>query len=326
MACMATTPCRTRLHRATRRLALSFLLCFSVAVTGAAGSQRPSAHGVITGSALGPDAARLPGVTITVVANAAVVARVVTGDQGIFRVAGLAPGTYTVQAELAGFDRATAEVSLTSPGVVRLDLTLRVSAWKEAVTVVGSRARDSLESVKIGESGARDVGEALGGMAGLWKVRRGAIANDVLIRGYQGENVTVLIDGVRLYGACPNNMDHAAFHVDFAEVERVEVGKGPFDLRNQGTLGGTVNIVTKRPDPGFHVTAQAAFGSAGYINPSATVSFGAGAAAALGGTPIAVRVPTGTDPDGRSSAEQTTARRPATSTSSTCTPAGGASI
>ena len=48
----------------------------------------------------------------------------------------------------------------------------------------------------------------------------------------------MLIDGARIYGACPNNMDPAAFHVDFAEVDRIEIGKGPFDMKNQGGLGG----------------------------------------------------------------------------------------
>ena len=55
-----------------------------------------------------------------------------------------------------------------------------------------------------------------------------------MLRGLQSRDLNVLIDGQRVYGACPNHMDPAAFHVDFAEVDRVEVGKGPFDVKNQG--------------------------------------------------------------------------------------------
>ncbi len=109
------------------------------------------------------------------------------------------------------------------------------------------------------------------------------MANDVVVRGYQGENLTVLIDGARLYGACPNNMDPAAFHVDFAEVDRIEIGKGPFDVKNQGGLGAAVNIVTRRPPAGAHANAQLSAGSFGYINPTATASYGSGRAAILGG-------------------------------------------
>jgi iron complex outermembrane receptor protein len=149
--------------------------------------------------------------------------------------------------------------------------------------VIGNAPRNSVEAPRLGESGARDVGEALGAMAGVWKVRRAGIASDVVLRGYQGENVSVLIDGMRLYGACPNNMDHTSFHVDFAEVDRVDVARGPFEMKNQGGLGGAVNIVTRKPGPGFHATPRLAAGSFGYVNPSLTASFGNDRVAVLGG-------------------------------------------
>ena len=62
-------------------------------------------------------------------------------------------------------------------------------------------------------------------------------------------------------------MDPPSFHVDFAQVDRVEVAKGPFDVKNQGSLGGVVNIVTRRPEPGLHATANAAAGVVGLRQP-----------------------------------------------------------
>ena len=111
-------------------------------------------------------------------------------------------------------------------------------------------------------------------MPGLAKVRKGAIANDIVLRGLQRDNINVLIDGERIYGACPNRMDSPAFHVDFSEIEHIEVTKGPFDIENQGSLGGLVNIVTLDPEPGFHQTANLAGGSSSYINPSLNLSYG----------------------------------------------------
>jgi len=70
----------------------------------------------------------------------------------------------------------------------------------------------------------------------VWQLRKGAIANEVVLRGLQSRDLNVLVDGQRAYGACPNHMDPPAFHVDFAEVERIEVSKGPFDVRHQGSL------------------------------------------------------------------------------------------
>jgi len=121
---------------------------------------------------------------------------------------------------------------------------------------------------EVRESSAKDVGEALAKIDGVWKLRKGGIANDVVLRGFQGANLTLTIDGARIYGACPGHMDPAAFHVDFAEVERVEVTKGSFDLASQGSLGGSVNVVRKRLPAGFHLTPSLQWGSFGYVNPS----------------------------------------------------------
>lgn len=128
--------------------------------------------------------------------------------------------------------------------------------------------QEGLEMREVRESSAKDVGEALAKIDGVWKLRKGGVANDVVLRGFQGANLTLTIDGARIYGACPGHMDPAAFHVDFAEVERVEVTKGSFDLANQGSLGGSVNVIRKRLPAGFHLTPSLQLGSFGYVNPS----------------------------------------------------------
>ncbi|MDW8096237.1 MAG: TonB-dependent receptor plug domain-containing protein, partial [Aquificaceae bacterium] len=133
--------------------------------------------------------------------------------------------------------------------------------------------KESLEIREVRESFAKDVGEALQKVEGVNKVRRGGIANDVVIRAFQRDNINVLIDGTEVHGACPNRMDPPAFHVDFSEVEKVEVIKGPFDIRNQGSMGGLVNIITKKPDKGFRVRLSATAGSFNFINLSPVVSY-----------------------------------------------------
>jgi iron complex outermembrane receptor protein len=143
--------------------------------------------------------------------------------------------------------------------------------------------QEGLEMREVRESSAKDVGEALSRIEGVWKLRKGAIANDVVLRGFQGGDINLLIDGVRIYGACPGQMDPAAFHVDFAEVDRIELTKGGFDLANQGSLGGSVNIIRKRSSPGFHLSPSVQFGSFGYVSPSITGSAGNDRIELLGG-------------------------------------------
>jgi iron complex outermembrane recepter protein len=257
----------------------------AIAAVAAFLTGRAQAQGTasVTGSVQGPDGARLPGAVLTLTATDGTAVQVVAGEQGAYRISGARAGSHRLRAALPGFRAAEIDLELVAGSRTTADMRLALDSLTESVTVVGSAERKTVEPPRIRESGARDVGEALGAQAGVWKVRRGAIASDVVVRGYQNDNLTVLIDGARLYGACPNNMDHTAFHVDFAEVERIEIGKGPFDLKNQGGLGAAVNIVTKRPADGWHVDPQVAFGSYGYVNPSVTASYGRRGAAVLAG-------------------------------------------
>ena len=256
--------------------------CLACLAAGLAGAQ--DSRGRIAGSVTSRDGARLPGVVLTVARADGWSARVTTGNLGTFRSGELAPGTYEVRAALPGFaERVAPAVAVPAGEEARLDLTLDVAGLSETVSVVGEVPRATLEASELRETSAVDVGEALGWKAGLWRLRKGGIANEVVLRGLQSRDLNVLIDGQRVYGACPNHMDPAAFHVDFAEVDRVEVGKGPFDVKNQGGLGGTVNVVTRKPEPGWHATPTLAGGSFGLVNPSLTAGHGGERLSALAG-------------------------------------------
>lgn len=157
-------------------------------------------------------------------------------------------------------------------------LLLLAHAQESALVDIENKSKkgnfeESLEIRDVRESSAKDVGEALSKIDGVWKIRKGGIANDIVLRGFQRDNLNVLVDGVRIFGACPNRMDPPAFHVDFAEIQEVDVTKGAFDMRNQGSLGGVVNIVSKSPLSGFRITPNLAAGSFGFWNPSVTGSY-----------------------------------------------------
>jgi iron complex outermembrane receptor protein len=252
-------------------------------VTGGARAEEP--RGRIAGSVTSRDGARLPCVTLVVTgATSGASARFSTGSLGTFRSPDLAPGAYEVRASLAGFeDKVVSDVAVRSGEETPLDLSLDVATLRETVSVVGEAPRATLEAPELRETAAVDIGEALGWKAGLWRLRKGGIANEVVLRGLQSRDLNVLIDGQRVYGACPNHMDPVSFHVDFAEVDRVEVAKGPFDVKNQGALGGTVNVVTRKPEAGWHATPTLAAGSFGLLNPSLTLGRGGERLSALAG-------------------------------------------
>jgi iron complex outermembrane recepter protein len=258
------------------------LLSFLMLANGiAAEPPRSSLTGVITG----PDGARLPGTLVTVrLPGTDDSTQVVSSSSGAYRVPELPAGTYELRAELSGFEPYAVPALKLDPGIGKImDLTLQLATIREMVTVVGAMTKDSIEGADTRESSARDVGEAMTLAPGVWKLRKGGIANDIVLRGFPSKDLNVLIDGQRIYGACPNHMDPAAFHVDFSEVDRIEIGKGPFDVKNQGSLGGVVNIITRKAEQGLHAMANLSTGSYGFVNPSGTVSYGGERFSVLGG-------------------------------------------
>jgi iron complex outermembrane recepter protein len=147
----------------------------------------------------------------------------------------------------------------------------------EEIVVKGEKEpvnEESLSIKEVRESPARDIGEALRQVEGIDIVRKGAIANDIVLRGLQKDNINVLMDGAKIYGACPARMDPPAFHFDFAEVEQVKIIKGPYDVENPGSMGGVVNIFSKRTRKGFGSDLSATYGSYNSVNSSATASYG----------------------------------------------------
>ena len=133
---------------------------------------------------------------------------------------------------------------------------------------------DTIHAVELEQTSANDIGKALSTLPGISKIRKGGIANDVVIRGFYRDNINVLTDDQKIFGACPNRMDPPAFHTSIAEIETVEVVKGPFDIRHQGSMGGAVNITTKKPALGFHAKASVPAGSFSFLHPSFDLSYG----------------------------------------------------
>ena len=261
--------------------AMVLVLAWGLAGGGALADE---GSGRITGSVTCRDGARLPRVALVITAaTGGESVRLSTGSLGTFRAPELAPGSYEVRASLAGFEEKVVPVVVRAGEETSLDLTLEVATLRETVSVVGEAPRGTLEAAELREGPALDIADALGWKAGLWRLRKGGIASEVVLRGLQSRDLNLLIDGQRVYGACPNHMDPAAFHVDFAEVDRVEVGRGPFDVKNQGALGGTVNVVTRKPERGWHATPTLSAGSFDLRSGSLTVGRGGEKISALAG-------------------------------------------
>jgi len=105
-------------------------------------------------------------------------------------------------------------------------------------------------------------------------VRRSGIANDILIRGQKRDNISIEVDGTKIYGACPNRMDPPTSHILANQIETIEVTEGPYDVETFGVMSGGVKITTKAPTKEFHGEVTGGVGSWGYQKVGFTASGG----------------------------------------------------
>lgn len=147
---------------------------------------------------------------------------------------------------------------------------------EEEIVVKGRRGSrvESLEAREVRERGARDLGEALTALPSADKVRKGPVGNDVVLRGMKKDDVAVTVDGARVHGACPSRMDPPVFHLDYAEVDAVQVKRGPFDVSRSGGLAGAIDVRTRRGGPGLGTELNLEGGSSAMFAGSLTGSFG----------------------------------------------------
>ncbi|WBV60826.1 TonB-dependent receptor [Chryseobacterium camelliae] len=129
---------------------------------------------------------------------------------------------------------------------------------------------------EIAHSPAKSIDEVLQQVAGMDIRRRGAngVQSDVTFRGSSFEQVLLLINGIRMNDS---QTGHNALNipVDLADVERIEVIKGPAARRfGQNAYAGAINIITKI-NSGKNVKINAEAGD--------YESYGLGLSAHLGG-------------------------------------------
>ena len=133
--------------------------------------------------------------------------------------------------------------------------------------------RDVLQgtSVLTGEALTRSlrpsIGETLARLPGVSATSFGPTASRPILRGFQGERIRVLTDGIGSIDVSNTSVDHAVV-INPLLAERVEVLRGPSALLfGSSAVGGVVNVVDTRiprsvPGSGYRLNGIANYGSA----------------------------------------------------------------
>lgn len=133
-----------------------------------------------------------------------------------------------------------------------------------------------IDSLELQQQQTRLVSDILREVPGLAVSRTGPVGTQtqVRIRGAEANHTLVIIDGVKMNDpASSNEFDFADLLA--SDIERIEVLRGPQStLYGSSSIGGVVNIITKRGRGGNMATARLEGGSFGTFDGGASVGGG----------------------------------------------------
>jgi iron complex outermembrane receptor protein len=273
-----------------RPCALLLVLC-AIAISPAA-AQTP-AGGQLRGRVVDQSGLVMPGADVALSNEASPdTRRAVTDTEGRFVFLNVPAGTYALTVTFPGLRRTHAAGITLAAGDNRTldDLVLTLEGLEESVMVTARRREENLQEVPLSvsvlsgetlrELGVRDLrgvafatpnmefsyaGNGSGGGNFAQIFLRGVGQPDFIITKDPG--VGVYVDNV-YFARAPGSV------LELLDVERIEILRGPQGtLFGKNTIGGAIQVVTRRPTGQFGGEAQLGVGRFGRIDGSASLDF-----------------------------------------------------
>jgi iron complex outermembrane receptor protein len=208
------------------------------------------------------------------------------GDDGAYRFENVPPGQYHVGVRAEGYSTRRAEVTVENTPVT-LNISVDFDLHFSEVLSVSPTARPQFESyqpttVLSGQELTKNleatIGATLSEAPGVALREFGPGPARPIIRGLDGDRVSVLEDGQRMGDLSSQSGDHSV-PTNPAAARRIEVVRGPATLLyGANAIGGLVNVITDS------IPTERLSGTAGNI----TMNFGSNGGAAGGAGDIHV--------------------------------------
>ncbi len=162
----------------------------------------------------------------------------------------------------------------------------------DRITPVSGASSAVVTADEMRERQAKDVAEVLKtAVPGVTGKRAGGMNLDPIVRGLREDRVSVMTNGTKIWGAGPFRMDPPTSLLETAELEAIEVIKGPYSVtRGPSGVGGTINLVTKKPELSPQWYAR---GSLGGVYVSNFDGYAGQATVSAGGPSVAFRLSAG---------------------------------
>lgn len=214
-----------------------------------------------------------------------------TAPDGTYQFRNLPPGTYDVTVHISSFSDERQTVTITAGQTATANFSLRLAPVREQITVTATGREEStfesfqststVGSLELVQKPSVSLGDLLELQPGVAKRSFGAGSNRPVIRGFDGDRVLILKDGISTGTLSSQSGDHGEA-MDTLSLERVEVVKGPATLLyGSNAIGGVVNAISSHHEIHDHFHP----GVTAYLNAnggSANALFGASGGFELG--------------------------------------------
>ena len=201
-----------------------------------------------------------------------------SGADGSYEFKNVPPGRYQVIAHLDSvFTDETQAVDVVAGETTTANFTLGLRAQRYEITVTGGGKEEvpfeafsnvhSLHAYELGGLHNVSIGEVLDQQVGTGISKRsfGPGSSRPIIRGFDGDRVLIMEDGIRTGTLASQSGDHGEV-VNPAQLERLEIVRGPATLLYSGNaIGGTVNAISRHHEVHRHPHEELR----GYISGSA---------------------------------------------------------
>ena len=174
-----------------------------------------------------------------------------TGKTGEFRFDKIAPGTYTLRFERAGYEASDQEI-IVETDLMTMTVKLERNPLQLGEVVVTPGDEDhahfekttdlNLSAQELDQQMGATIAETLSGEVGVAQRTMGRTTARPVIRGMGGDRLLILEDGGRTGDKSGSSADHAVA-IDPTTATNIEIIRGAASLiYGAGTLGGVVNV------------------------------------------------------------------------------------
>jgi len=225
-----------------------------------------------------------------------------TNDDGKFRFSELPEGEWEILAQAAGLGDTRKRVLIAKDKTAEVTFLLRLTPIRQEITVTASgkvetaleamNSVTTLDTLDLASKAGNSLGDILDGQPGVSKRSFGPGTTRPVLRGFDGDRVLIMQDGVRTGTLSSQSGDHGE-PVDPQSLERVEIVRGPATLLyGSNAIGGVVNMITDH-HAGQNASHDGVHGYLSAIGGSNNSLHGGSAGISAGSGPWVMRINTG---------------------------------